>query len=1057
MDTAPHLDTAPHRLGLERVVEVFSGHDDHVGVTGSGYAIGADLVLTSGQVVAPGVPCHVRPAGSARWLRAEPVWRGRGDAVLLRAAEPAWASSPGVEHTRWARVAASGDQRVRCVARGFEQAGRRAGSRAAEPVSGLVETPTGAVTTALTASLPGREPDGMPISLWRGLSGAALLAEPAGQIVGVVTPSPAGYAERRLDAVPVSALLVDERFRELVGVPPGCLETVAEDGSRVPLPGLLTPAREPLPEDRADWTVLMARHAVVPFLGRDEELGELRSWAAGPDTLSIALSIAVVTGRAGIGKSRLAGELCAELAAAGWDTRFLPLDTVCGLLSRNVRLDAPRPTLVVVDRPEGSSPLVGELIRHLAEHGHNPRVRLLLLVREPGEMDWWRRLDTAAGGRLRRLNTTTVPLNAHPLTLAERGEHALAAMKAYAPSRAALPAPPRLDDPEYGLPLHVHLAALLRLHDANGEEPGASGARGHDAKENAAAPGDSVPGGSGGAAAVRGGLLGRFVAREWDQWARVWPDGEERLGDVTARRAVAVLALTAPTPAELPGLLTTVPGIRNRTPTTPAPDTGATVGDRTASSAVSVARWLGRVFAGPPEPPGSPAVTGLPGALGRRGERLASLGPDLVAEQFLGEVEDLDALVLAVHDHEGRTTGHLVRMLDVLRRSVGAERARSALWSLIASRTGRLVAEAVANPGTRLGDVLDAAFRSFSDDRQLAEAVAALPMLPPHATRPDPREGGSALQEALRTDDLGPQEGRLGLGAGGLGLRALNVTLAELAVRHRHGTGERLASAGALTWLSGALTAAGRVGEAVVAAAQAVDVYAGAPPYEEAAGRAEALFGLAACLLLGGEAEGALKPAQEAAARFRVLAEDDPRYGERAARAQYNVACALLGSGRLGAAVAAFEAAGGDGAFAAHVSGVLAVVPEDAGVGPRSPARDEARPSGGSRGDRRVFPPTPVAGESGWGSPDDHPTPPIRDVLGLGPSAPVAGGARAFADERLPCRLRTPPLNDLHRTRLRRRPLRPGRTTFSRPRSWCREAGRGGRQASRHLCRSPTR
>ncbi|MEV0382138.1 hypothetical protein [Nonomuraea sp. NPDC050643] len=845
------MDAPPHRLGLERAVEVYSGHDALVGVTGSGYVLGPDLVLTSGAVVDPGTPCQVRAPWSARWTDAEQVWRGGGgaDAVLLRVPQAPWAALPGVEHNRWARV--TGRRPLHCVARGFPRAAQRAGFRDAETVSGLVDIPAGAVSKALTVGVLRPDLAATPTSLWQGLPGAVLLAEPAGQIIGVVAASPDGYAQRRLDAIPVTALLGDQRFRELAGVAPGPLEAVAEGDPSTSLPDLLTFAREDLPQDCADWALLMARHAVVPFLGRTGELAELRSWAADP----AALSIAIVTGRGGTGKTRLAGELCAELAEAGWDTGFLPPESIGAPLSaRGVSLDALRPTLLVADRPEPSSPLLGELIRRLAKHGRNPRVRLLLLVREPGEPEWWRRLDTAAGGWLRRLNTTTVQLNTAPLTLSERAEHAITAMTAFAPSRAALPAPPRLDDPDYGLPLHVHTAALLRLRDG-GAEPG-------------------------------GGLLERFVSRECDQWVRVWPGDRERLGAVAARQAVAVLTLTAPTPAELPGLLTAVPAIRGR-----------------AVDAMDVAGWLGRIFPGE--------------------GRLTPLGPDLVAERFLAGTEDLDALVLALHDHESRTAGHLVRMLDVLRLSAGDERVRSALWSLLASRIGKLVTQAMANPGSRLGDVLDAALGLFTTDRRIAEAVSeAVPVaVSTHGAAWEPH-GNAAL-----------------------GLRALNVTLGELAVRHRRAGEARTPLAGALSRLSDALAAVGRVGEAVVAAAESVEVYAAAPPYEEAAGRARALFGLGACLLLAGEAGSALKPAQEAAARFRILAEEDPRYAAEAARAHHNVACALLEVGRSGEAVAAFEAAGGDAGFAADLAGILSVLPRPGSrQRPAAPAARKPRP-----------------------------------------------------------------------------------------------------------------
>ncbi|SDH73605.1 tetratricopeptide repeat protein [Nonomuraea jiangxiensis] len=1043
------MDTPPHHLGLERVVEVYSGHDDLVGVTGSGYVIGADLVLSSGHVVDPGAPCQVRLPSSARWTAAEEVWRGRGEAgaVLLRVADAPWGDVPGIEHVRWARVSGVG-YRLRCVARGFPMAGRRTGARAAQTVVGLVEAPSGAVSKALTVNVLTPEPATTPVALWQGLSGAVLLAEPAGQLIGVITQGhhrdtgdfrdsgdsqglgdlgdrrdgeddagdsrsqrdSSGWELRsdrdergagwRLDVVPVTALLGDERFRALAGVAPGRLETVAEGDPVVMLPGLLSPAHIGLPPDRPDWTLLMARHAVVPFLGRDEELAALRAWIAEP----AALSIAVMTGRSGTGKTRLAAELCAELAQAGWDTGTLPLSSVTGPLTsrpdapnrpmtRVTRLDARRPALLVVDHPEPSAPLVGELIRRLAKHDRNPPVRLLLVAREPGDPEWWRRLDTASGGWLRRLNSTTVHLNAHPLTLAERNRHAFAAMKAFAPSRAVLPPPPRLDDPEYGLPVRVHLAALLRLRDGT-EGDGEGPENDHELPPSHAAPSSPASGDAGrhadededeanteplprlgGGADVGDGLLSRFLARERRQWARVWPDGHDRVDDMTALQAVAVLTLTAPTPAELPGLLTTVPGVRDLgTPVPGVRDLGTgELPDHALSTgglpdrALRLAAWLGRIFPG--------------------GERLVPLGPDLIAEQLLDETDGLEALVLALHDHEGRTVEHLIRMLDVLRLSAGRARVRAALRSLVAARIGRLVAESAAAPATRLGDVLNAALGLFPADRELAEAVSArlerdarpldepgsptrnlsLDMLDANPEVLDPNR--EVLDPSLEMLDptpevldpnpgvLNPDLGVLDPAAGELGLRALGVTLGESVVRRRRAAGAGAGLARALAVLAGRLAAVGRVVEAVVVAKEAVEILAAAPPYEEAAGRAEALFQLAGCLLLAGEPAAALKPAQEAAARYRILAEDGPGHAGEVARAHYNLACALLEVDRLDEAVAAFELAGGDPELAANLTGALSVLPPPATpTGPpeanRSPSHTAYEPPLGTAYER---------------------------------------------------------------------------------------------------------
>ncbi|MFG1957291.1 hypothetical protein [Nonomuraea sp. NPDC049028] len=393
------------------------------------------------------------------------------------------------------------------------------------------------------------------------------------------------------------------------------------------LPSLLRRAREPLPPDCPDWPLLVPEHAVVPFLGRREELATLRAWADDPAPLSIA----VLTGRGGTGKTRLAGELCTELAEVGWDAGFLTTPYPCA-----TRLDVLRPTLLAVDHPEPWAAAIGEVIGHLTGRRLRHRVRILLLTR--GLPD----VDVLPKG----LSSVTVQLDDRPLTPAERVGHAVAAMRAFASPRAVLPA---VDDPGYGDPLRVHLAALMRLR------------------------GDDVDGGE---------LLSRFLMYEQQQWMTVWPDGHEPVDAVTARQAVALVTLTTPTRQELRELLSAVPGSQTY-------DRGLALGD-----------WLARLF---------------PGRGGPRG-RLAPLGPEVVAEQFLAETEGLDALVLAVHDHPARSAGHLLRMLDVLRRSSERPAVRSALLSLLTARLDGLLEEAAAEPSARLGDQVEAALRPLLGD-----------------------------------------------------------------------------------------------------------------------------------------------------------------------------------------------------------------------------------------------------------------------------------------------------------------------------------------------------
>jgi Mrp family chromosome partitioning ATPase len=80
--------------------------------------------------------------------------------------------------------------------------------------------------------------------------------------------------------------------------------------------GVLERAYEPAPGPRARQTssyLLGARYSVVPFRAR-VELDELRGWAVSGEEVDVA----VLSGGGGVGKSRLARELCAELTQAGW-------------------------------------------------------------------------------------------------------------------------------------------------------------------------------------------------------------------------------------------------------------------------------------------------------------------------------------------------------------------------------------------------------------------------------------------------------------------------------------------------------------------------------------------------------------------------------------------------------------------------------------------------------------------------------------------------------------------------------------------------------------------
>jgi DNA-binding SARP family transcriptional activator len=73
----------------------------------------------------------------------------------------------------------------------------------------------------------------------------------------------------------------------------------------------------PEPEAEPDRPAAPARQQ-TPFVGRDDELGALRSaWAQATEKWSGSAAVAVISGEAGIGKSRLADELLASIRRAG--------------------------------------------------------------------------------------------------------------------------------------------------------------------------------------------------------------------------------------------------------------------------------------------------------------------------------------------------------------------------------------------------------------------------------------------------------------------------------------------------------------------------------------------------------------------------------------------------------------------------------------------------------------------------------------------------------------------------------------------------------------------
>ena len=337
--------------------------------------------------------------------------------------------------------------------------------------------------------------------------GAGVIAD--GHLVGVITVDPARY-QGRLVAVPASRLLADPGFRErLAGRGVRAEAAPVGGGWYLQLPGeqtvRLDPAYRPISRrfGQALPTLLRPEHGLVPFLGRQALLHWITSWCHHAASRPVLL----VTGGGGSGKTRLGREACVQMLMAGWDAGLADDHRRDGTTTTRLQ----RPTLLVIDDADLRTALISSLIDYLRWDDAGPPVRLLLLARAPGA--WWDRLV-----RQQELADSymILDLDRHPVPPADRAEHFRRASAAFAAYRGPetpppdAPPPAELDDPAYGEPLLIHIAALLRTMDtsATPSPPGPAEERARDDGSTAGQPGPPV----------RQALLRALCERERTRW-----------------------------------------------------------------------------------------------------------------------------------------------------------------------------------------------------------------------------------------------------------------------------------------------------------------------------------------------------------------------------------------------------------------------------------------------------------------------------------------------------------------------------------------------------------
>lgn len=277
------------------------------------------------------------------------------------------------------------------------------------------------------------------------------LAESAG--LGVRTVRKAQKGKKRVRPGTIEALAA------ALDVPPPILLADPEDAPVVAgwhdlSQPLNLPTRLYDPSRCPPGALLRAEFRQVPFHGREELLTDYQAWLTSPDQVSVRL----LTGAGGMGKTRFALELAIAARDNRWVAGFASEDTINALSQKE-------PGLVIIDYAETRRRLVELAVAQgLIRRGPT---RLVLLAR--AATDWWHELLTTRGevGDLLSSRSTTRH-RMEPLALDE-GARQLSYDTALRAFSAALGAPPAAEAkvdfaaPEFDRVLLLHMHALSRL------------------------------------------------------------------------------------------------------------------------------------------------------------------------------------------------------------------------------------------------------------------------------------------------------------------------------------------------------------------------------------------------------------------------------------------------------------------------------------------------------------------------------------------------------------------------------------------------------------------
>ncbi len=258
----------------------------------------------------------------------------------------------------------------------------------------------------------------------------------------------------------------EEQFHHILGqwTSGGKSSGHGEEPGSYSIPSIRIPQRK-----WADWmppgALLRAEYGVTPFHGRESEIKNLFNWVHGDHPVSLRL----YTGPGGMGKTRLALEICTRLKAKGWTSGFISRDAPflrenwAALFGKSVSV------FIVIDYAETHGDLLARLIGAIPDNVQT-KIRILLLARAAG--DWWEKLKTVdqnVGDLLCGSAAQWISLEPLALTSGERRRSFTIAMENFAPLLNK-PTPktnfPDFEDACYERILLVHMRALATLDGA---------------------------------------------------------------------------------------------------------------------------------------------------------------------------------------------------------------------------------------------------------------------------------------------------------------------------------------------------------------------------------------------------------------------------------------------------------------------------------------------------------------------------------------------------------------------------------------------------------------